>query len=67
MHVHLPAYGLVCPCRYDVLYGPHKSNAGVGVDFEIHMDFRSPQCLKRVRNRTALIRCVFGSTDSYGV
>jgi len=27
--------------RYDVLYGGHKSDAGV--DFEIDMDFASPQ------------------------
>jgi hypothetical protein len=40
---------------------------GVGVDFEIDMDFASPQRLKRVRNRTAQFRCVFGSTDGYGV
>jgi hypothetical protein len=40
---------------------------GVGVDFEIDMDFASPQRLKRVRNRTARFRCVLGSTDRYGV
>jgi hypothetical protein len=28
---------------------------------------RSPQRLKRVRSRTARFRCVFGSTDGYGV
>jgi hypothetical protein len=39
---------------------------GVGVDIEIDMDFVSPQRLKRVRNRNARFRCVFGSTDSYG-
>jgi len=27
------------------------------------MDFASPQRFKRVRNRTALFRCVFGSAD----
>jgi hypothetical protein len=40
---------------------------GVGVDFYIFMDFASPQRLKRVGNRTARFRCVFGSTDGYGV
>jgi hypothetical protein len=40
---------------------------GVGVDFEIDIDFASPQRLKRVRNRTARFRGVFGSTDRYGV
>jgi hypothetical protein len=40
---------------------------GLGVDFLIDMDFSSPQRLKRVRNRTARFRCVFGSTDDYGV
>jgi hypothetical protein len=29
--------------RYDILYDGHKSDAGVGVDFEIYMDFASPQ------------------------
>jgi hypothetical protein len=40
---------------------------GVGVDFYIDMDFVSPQRLYRVRNRTARFRCVFGTTDGYGV
>jgi hypothetical protein len=40
---------------------------GVGVDFEFDVDFASPQRLKRVLNRTARFRCVFGSTDGYGV
>jgi hypothetical protein len=47
--------------------GTLASVQSVGVGFESHMDFRSPQRLKRVRNRTALIHCVFGGTDSYGV
>jgi hypothetical protein len=40
---------------------------GIGVDFEFDTDFASTQRLKRVRNRTARIRCVFGSTDGYGI
>jgi hypothetical protein len=51
--------------RYDIWYGGHKSDAGV--DFKIDMDFASPQRLKHIRNRTALFRCVFGSTDGYVV
>jgi hypothetical protein len=39
----------------------------VGVYFEIDMDSDSPHVVKRVRNRTARFRCVFGSTDAYGV
>jgi len=31
------------------------------------MDFASAQRLKRVGNRTARFRCVFGSTDGCGV
>jgi hypothetical protein len=31
------------------------------------MDFSSPQRLKRVGNRTARYRCVFGSAEGYGV
>jgi hypothetical protein len=57
--------------KYDILYGGQKATPasvqGVGVDFEIDMDFASPQRLKRVRNRTVRFRCVFGSTDRYGV
>jgi hypothetical protein len=57
--------------RYDILFAGDKTTPasvqGVGVDFEIHMDYASPQRLKRVRNRTARIRCVYGSTDSYRV
>jgi hypothetical protein len=40
---------------------------GVGVDFEIDVDFDSPQRVKCVRNRTARFLCVFGSTDGYEV
>jgi hypothetical protein len=40
---------------------------GVGVDLYIDMDFASPQRCERVRNGTARFRCVFGSTDGYGV
>jgi hypothetical protein len=40
---------------------------GVGVDFQIYKDFASPQSFERFRNRTARFRCVFGSTDVYGV
>jgi len=29
--------------REDILYGGHKSDAGVGVDFPIDMDFASSQ------------------------
>jgi hypothetical protein len=29
--------------RYDILYGGHKSDTGVGIDFYIDMDFASPQ------------------------
>jgi hypothetical protein len=42
----------------------------VGVDFQIGMDFASPQrgeTFKRVCNRTTLFRCVFGSADGYGI
>jgi hypothetical protein len=39
----------------------------VGVDFEFDMDFASPQRFKRFGNRTARFRCVFGSTDVYGL
>jgi hypothetical protein len=28
---------------YDTLYAGHKSDASVGVDFQIDMDFASPQ------------------------
>jgi hypothetical protein len=52
--------------KYDILFQGHKSDAGVGVDFSIFMDFASAH-LKRVGNRTARFRCVFGSTDRYGV
>jgi hypothetical protein len=34
---------------------------------QIFMDFASAQRLKRVGNRTARFRCVFGSTNGYGV
>jgi hypothetical protein len=40
---------------------------GVGVDFYIYKDFASPQSYKSVRNRTERFRCVFDSTDGYGV
>jgi hypothetical protein len=53
--------------RYDILYGGHKSDAGVGVDFYIVVDFASPRPLKRVSNKTARISFVFGSTEGYGV
>jgi hypothetical protein len=53
-------------CTADTKPTP-ASVQGVGVDFEIDKGFASPQSLKRVRNRTARFRCVFGSTDGYGV
>jgi hypothetical protein len=34
---------------------------------QIFMDCASAQRLKRVGNRTARFRCVFGSTNGYGV
>jgi hypothetical protein len=40
---------------------------GASVDFYIDMDFASPQRLKRVRKTTARFRCVFGSTEDYGI
>jgi hypothetical protein len=54
---------------YDIVYGGNKSDAGVGVgvDFYIDMDFASPQRCESVYSRTARFRCVFGSTDSYGI
>jgi hypothetical protein len=53
-------------CTPDIKATP-ASVQGVGVEFEIDMDFASPQRLKRVRNRTERFRCVVGSTDGYGV
>jgi hypothetical protein len=50
---------------YDILYGGHKNDAGV--DFLDLYGFRFSTTLKRVRNRSAPFRCVFGSTDGYGV
>jgi hypothetical protein len=40
---------------------------GVGVEFSFDMVLASPRRFKRVSKRTARFRCVFGSTDSYGV
>jgi len=40
---------------------------GVGVDFKIHMHSATPNAVKRIRNKTARFRCVFGSTDGYRV
>jgi hypothetical protein len=34
---------------------------------QIFMDFASAQSLKRFGNRTARLRCVFGTTNGYGV
>jgi hypothetical protein len=55
--------------RYDILYGGHKSDAGVGSGCRRRFldDFASPQRLKSVGKRIARLRCVFGSTDGYGV
>jgi len=39
----------------------------VVVDFYVDLDFSSPQRLKRFRDGTARLRCVFGSTDDDGL
>jgi hypothetical protein len=63
--------------RYDILYGGHKSNAGVGLGrrrrfrasasiFTLIWISLFHNVVKRESNRTALFRCVFSNTDSYG-
>jgi hypothetical protein len=52
--------------RYDLLYGGHKNDAGVGSYGFIWISLLQ-KSVKRVRNGTAPFRCVFGSTDAYGV
>jgi hypothetical protein len=47
--------------RYEIFCGLRKGDAAV--DFEIDMDFVSPQRCERVHNRIAWLSCVFGSTD----
>jgi hypothetical protein len=53
-------------CKADKKAMP-ASVLGDGVDFEIDMDFVSPQSFKCVRNTTARFRCVFRSTVGYGI
>jgi hypothetical protein len=54
---------------YDILYGGHKSNAGVGSGrrrrfFSLTWISLLHNVVKRVRNRTERFRCVFGGIDS---
>jgi len=56
--------------RYDIFYGAHESDAGVGSGRRrqfLDVSFGSPQRCERVRNRTARFRCFFGSIDGFGV
>jgi hypothetical protein len=57
--------------RYDKLYGGHKSDAGVGSGrrrrFLDSYGFRFSTTFERVRKRNSRFRCVFLSTDGYGV
>jgi hypothetical protein len=56
--------------KYDILYGGHKTDAGVGSGRRrrfLDVDFASPRRQKRVRNRTERISCVFGVIEGYRV
>jgi len=52
--------------RYDILYGGHKSDAGVGSGRRLRFSLVH-NVVKCILNRTARFCCVFGSTDSYWV
>jgi hypothetical protein len=57
----LPTLSLI-----DMMYCTADTKA-TPASVQIFMDFASAQRLKRVGNRTTRFRCVFGSTDGYGV
>jgi hypothetical protein len=55
--------------RDDIYYSGHKRDAGVGSGRQrqfLNTCGFLHNVMKRVRNRTARFRCVFGSTDDYG-
>jgi hypothetical protein len=57
----LPTLSLI-----DMIYCTADKKA-TPASFQIFMDFTSAQRLKSFGNRTARFRCVFGSTNVYGV
>jgi hypothetical protein len=57
----LPTLSLI-----DIIYCTADTKA-TPASLQIFMDFASAQRLKRVGNRTARFRCVFGSTNGYGI
>jgi hypothetical protein len=64
----LPSLSLI-----DTIYCSSETKArpasvqGVGVDFRLKWISLFHNVVKRLPNRTARFRCVFGSTDGYGV
>jgi hypothetical protein len=53
--------------RYDILYDGEKKTPAAASIFQSIWISLLHNFVKRVRNRTARFRCVFGSTDGYGV